>query len=97
MKRHYDMCVDLNTLNDLHVGLKRIKLNIESSVSQMDRAMGYSQDYLSGEQFEKARAITDSCLERNKITVKNIEHALKYLEELMEQTERYNKLMYQRR
>ncbi len=97
MKKSYDMCTDVNTLYDLHTGLKKIKLGIENSVSQMDRAMGYSQDYLSGEQFEKARAVTDSCLERNKITVESIGLVLKYLEELMAQTEKYNKLRYQRR
>lgn len=39
MKKSYDMCTDVNTLYDLHTGLKKIKLGIENSVSQMDRAI----------------------------------------------------------
>lgn len=91
----YDMCVEFDVLCDLDEKLHLIKHNLENIRTQMDNSINRAQDYLAGEQYEKAKRITETCVKDTTKTEGNIEYAMKYLSELMAKMEEYNSCKFE--
>ncbi len=94
MNKEYEIDVEYDTLSKIQDRLKRITYALNISVEQMQRAMQVSQDFLAGNQFEKAKQITSSCTQLTAKTSVNINHAMKYLDELMFLVEEYGTCVY---
>ena len=90
----YDICLDYKALCDCKDKLNLILYNLDNSVNLMTNAISYSRDFLSGRQFEKAKETTLMCLDATKITQNNIRHAMRFLDELKEILNEYEKYKY---
>ena len=88
------MNVDYETLCELQHKLELIAHDLVNSTEQMTRALQNSQSFLAGNQYEKAKSITMTCLGISGKTANNIRHAMKYLEELKGIMETYGQCMY---
>ncbi len=94
MAGSYDMCVDYDVLCDIEEKLENIKHDLNNSTDQMFRAIQVSQDFLAGNQFEKAKKTTTSCIEITKRTENNIRYAMEYILKLKETMDEYGKCGY---
>lgn len=88
------MCVDYDILIDTEDNLRKIEYDLANSVEQIVNTLRNSQNFLEGNQFEKAKRITNSCVQATNITLNNITHARKYLEELKEVLAEYEQGSY---
>ena len=90
----YEVCVDYDTLCALEERLNKIIFDLMESTGQMSRAIQVSQEFLSGNQFEKAKNTTSECLKITETTSENIRNAMKYLETLRSLLDEYGRLAY---
>ena len=94
MTYQYDMCVDQESLFEIEERLRTIKTSLELAAEQMQDAIQRSLDFLAGDQFDKAREITENNIAETKDAVQNIENELTYIRSLQEQLEKYNNCAY---
>ena len=94
MSMAYDICVDYDTLCELQYKLELITHDLTNSTEQMTRAIQYSQEFLVGYQFEKAKKTTMACVNLTAKTGNNIRHAMEYLEKLKAFLEEYGRCTY---
>ena len=94
MNSAYDMCVSYDTLCDLEDKFRKIDDGLRNSTEQMIKAIQNSQEFLSGNQFERAKSTTSNCVELTEKTSNNINRALKYIDELMSALEEYGSCGY---
>ena len=66
-----DMYVAYDTLVTLENKLEKINYNLSHSVGTMKSAIQTSGEFLSGNQYEKVKNITESCILLNEQTGKN--------------------------
>lgn len=90
MAGQYDMFVDFETLCSIEDKLKMIGYNLSQSTEQMVTALQYSQEFLSGNQFEKAKQTTLNCIEITGKTGNNITNAIAYICRLKEIVDQYS-------
>lgn len=90
----YDMCVDYDTLCTIEEKLQKIEFDLANSTQKMVEAIQRSQDFLAGNQFEKAKNTTMKCVEISRKTETNIEYAKKYICELRTALEEYGRCAY---
>ena len=95
MDLQYDMCVDLDALQSIEEKLKRIGTSINDATEQMILALQTSQDFLAGQQYEKAQKTTLSCIDIAAQTTNNIRNAVAYLVQLEELLDAYNRCKYE--
>ncbi len=95
MASEYDICVDYDTLCDIEYKLRLITYDLGNSVEQMVRAIQDSQEFLAGNQFEKAKRTTIQCAKLTERTIGNINHAREYLEKLKDMLTQYSQCAYQ--
>ena len=94
MASTYDICVDYDTLCEIEYKLELIAHDLSNSNEQMVRAISVSQDFLAGNQFEKARRTTMECARLTEKTSGNIKHAVEYLEKLKDMLTKYGLCAY---
>lgn len=94
MAGSYDMCVDYDTLCTIKDKLEKISYDLNNSTNKMVDAIRVSQNFLAGNQFEKAKRTTDSCVKITQRTKKNIKSAIEYIDKLISVLEDYSKLGY---
>ena len=94
MSLNYDMCIDYDTLHILKDKLKKIDYDLNNSTKQMQIAIQNSQEFLSGNQFEKAKKTTLNCIELTEKTSSNITHAMEYIDKLMSALDEYDACRY---
>ena len=90
----YDICVDYDTLQDTGRKLQHIGNSLHKSAVGMEQALRYSQDFLSGEQYERARHTTETCLKIAGRTENNIRYSLEYIKDLLQLLEEYQRCIY---
>ena len=90
----YDICVEYDTLCDISDKLKKIEYDIDKSTDRMKAAIQRAQDFLAGNQFEKAKNTTMSCVEITNRTQINLKKAENFIEKLREIVEEYGKCTY---
>ena len=90
----YDMYVDYDTLCEVQDKLKKIEYDLANSTDQMLKAINSSQDFLAGNQFEKAKNTTAACLQVSKKTGTNIHNAMDYIEKLKNSLDEYGRCSY---
>lgn len=90
----YDMCVDYDTLCMIEDKLQKIEYDLTNSTQKMVEAIQRSQDFLAGNQFEKAKNTTMSCVEISRKTETNLEYAKKYIGNLRTALEEYGRCCY---
>ena len=95
MASQYDMCIDLDALHAIEDKLQHIGANLNDATEQMILALQTSQDFLAGQQYEKAQKTTLSCIDITAKTTNNIRNALTYLAQLEEKLETYNRCKYE--
>lgn len=91
----YDMYVNYDILCDIDGKLKNIEYDVGESTRMMVDAIQRSQDYLAGNQFEKAKAVTAKCNSITQKTQINIAYAREYIRNLQEVVEEYDRLGYE--
>lgn len=89
------MNVEYNTLCDIEKMLKRIEDDINLSNNAMKDAIERSSTFLSGQQFEKAKSVTDKSLKLSKKCSENLIGMQKYISELICVLEEYDKYGYE--
>ena len=94
MNSGYDMYVDDQTLEQLKLTLKRISSELAEATRKMLDALQVSQDFLSGNQFEKATALTLQTVETASLTLQNIDNAITYLQGLGDHLNDYTACKY---
>ena len=94
MTYKYDMSVDHDTLCEIESGLDEIYNHLNDSTAQMQNALLESQDFLEGNQFEKAKRKTKDCVEVIQKAGNNVLYAKKYICELKACLEDYSKCTY---
>lgn len=88
------MCVDYDTLCTIENKLQKIEFDLTNSTQKMVEAIQRSQDFLNGNQFEKAKNTTMNCVEVSKKTETNIKYAKKYIGDLRMALEEYGRCVY---
>lgn len=88
------MCVDYDTLCSIEDKLQKIEFDLNNSTQKMVDAIQRSQDFLAGNQFEKAKNTTMSCVELSRKTEINIDYAKKYIGDLRMALEEYGRCGY---
>lgn len=94
MAECYDMCVDYDILCGVEDKLQNIEYDLNNSAIQMVKAIQVSQDFLAGNQFEKAKRTTFLCIESTRRTGSNIRHAMDYITKLKSALDEYGKCGY---
>ena len=94
MSSEYDINVDSDTLYEIQYKLKLIFKDLTESADTMEKSLHECGSFLSGAQFNKAVAITENCIKQNRITGSNINHAIKYLEDIQDFLEEYGHYKY---
>ena len=94
MKPEYDMHIDYDVLNNIEDSLEKIIFNLENSSGKMKDAILRSQEFLAGNQFEKAKTTTELCVAITQTTKDNIRMAIEYIDELRGKLEEYGKCGY---
>lgn len=94
MDSAFDICVDYDTLFELHHKLELIMNDLGDSANQMTVALQKSEGFLSGHQFEKAKQTTATCVNLTIKSSTNIRYAMKYLEKLMDVLGNYEQCVY---
>lgn len=90
----YDICIDPVILDTIESKLEKIDHDIEESTAGMERAINQSQNFLSGNQFEKAKNTTLNCLASSKNTQQNLRAAREYIVTLRNLIDEYAKYTY---
>jgi len=91
----YDICADYDAMYSMSDKLKAIGIDLSESTKKMLLALQASQGFLSGRQYERARATTLNCIEAAGVTVNNIQNATVFLSELMNTIEDYSRCRYE--
>ena len=94
MSAGFDINVDYDTLCRLEEKLQYISHDLTESTEQMSQAIQRSQDFLAGNQFEKAKNTTMTCIQHTNRTNGNIKYARKYLGDLKSLLEEYGRCTY---
>lgn len=94
MSAVYDMSVDYDTLCKIEDKLQKIEYDLNGSTEKMVAAIQISQDFLAGNQFEKAKSTTMSCVELTGKTGTNIKYARDYISKLRTALEEYSRCGY---
>lgn len=94
MAESYDMCVDYGVLCSIEDKLQKIGYDLNNSAEKMDGAIQVSQDFLAGNQFEKAKRTTQLCDEVTRRVGHNIRHAKEYISKLKAAVEEYGECGY---
>ena len=94
MSGSYDIYVDYNTLCTIEDKLQKIGYDLTESTQKMMESIQRSQDFLAGNQFEKAKAVTANCTALTAQTSTNIKHAQDYIGKLRTALEEYSKCGY---
>lgn len=94
MSSGFDINADYDTLCMLEEKLQYISYDLTESTEQMSQAIIRSQDFLAGNQFEKAKNITMTCIRHTNKTNENINNARKFLGELKSLLEEYGRNTY---
>ena len=94
MNASYDICVDYDTLCTIEDKLQKIGYDLTESTHRMVDAIQRSQDFLAGNQFEKAKATTMNCVGLTEKTRSNIKHAQDYIVKLRTALEEYSRCGY---
>ena len=94
MTASYDMCVDYDVLCDIEDKLQKIEYDLNNTMDQMLRAIQESQDFLAGNQFEKAKSTTASCVKVTRCTGNNIRNAMGYIAKLKSTMDEYGRCGY---
>lgn len=89
-----DMDVDYDTLLIVDNKLDKISYSLMNSAQQMQTAIRNSQDFLSGQQFEKAKNITFECTQYTELTAQNLIYAKTFIEELLVLLDEYGQCEY---
>lgn len=90
----YDICIDRMVLDTIETKIERIERDIDESTMSMDKAINQSQNFLSGNQFEKAKNTTLNCLASSKNTQQNLRAAREYIVTLRNLIDEYAKYCY---
>ncbi|WP_026509135.1 MULTISPECIES: hypothetical protein [unclassified Butyrivibrio] len=90
----YDMDVNYDTLCSVEEKLEKIQFDLDNSTQKMADAIQRSQDFLAGNQYEKAKSITTRSIELTKRTHDNIGNARKYIGDLRMIMEEYGRCGY---
>lgn len=90
----YDMCVDYDTLCMIEDKLQKIQYDLTNSTQKMIETIQISQDYLAGNQFERAKNTTIKCVEISRNTETNIGYAKTYIGNLRMALEEYGRCGY---
>lgn len=94
MATGYEMFVDYDTLCEIEDKLKKIEYDLNNSTEKMVNAIRKSQEFLSGDQFEKAKITTMNCVELTRKTETNIKYAWDYIEKLCAVLKEYGECSY---
>lgn len=94
MSEAYDMCVDYDILCNTEEKLEKIEYDLIHSTNQIVNAIRYSQDFLAGNQFEKAKLTTSNCVEATRKAGINIKHARDYINKLKSALDEYGNCGY---
>lgn len=94
MNNNYDINVRYDVLSTIKDKLLYIDHDLESSVLQMENGLIHSESFLAGNQFEKAKQTTYTCIDITNKTRNNINHATEYIETLKKILEEYSKCTY---
>lgn len=94
MNDSYDICVDYNTLCTIEDKLQKISYDLIESTQKMVESIQRSQDFLVGNQFDKAKATTINCTNLTARTSTNIRHAQDYIVKLRTALEEYSRCGY---
>lgn len=90
----FDICVDYDSLCDLEYKIDLILHDLQESVDRMTHAIQNSQEFLSGNQFDKAMKTTTDCLNITRKTESNLIHAKEYLKKLQDSVLEYGQCSY---
>ena len=90
----YDMCVDNETLGTMMDKLTKIDTELSEATRKMANALQESQNFLAGNQFEKARSLTVRTVEIASNTSGNINNAINFLKQLREYIICYSSCQY---
>ena len=90
----FDIDVDYDTLCRLEEKLQYISHDLTESTERMSQAIQRSQDFLAGNQFEKAKNTTMTCIRNANRTNVNLNNARKYLGDLKSLLEEYGRCTY---
>ena len=82
MEGKYDICVDYDTLIDLEHKIDLVLHDLEGSTERMSQTILNSQNFLAGNQFEKAKQTANTCIRISQKTGNNLRHAKEYLKKL---------------
>ena len=94
MPSGFDINVDYDTLCIIEEKLQYICHDLTESTEQMYQAIQRSQEFLAGNQFEKAKNTTLNCIQHTNRTNGNINNAMKYIRELRSLLEEYGGCTY---
>ena len=94
MPSGFDINVDYDILCRLEEKIQYISHDLTESTKQMSQAIQRSQDFLAGNQFEKAKNTTMTCIRHTNRTNVNLNNARKYLGELKSLLEEYGRYTY---
>lgn len=89
-----DMYVDYDELCIMETKLAVIRQALYESNSLMSQELIESQNYLEGQQFEKAKAATFRCIQLSGRICDNIRNSLDYIAKLKESLDAYTRSGY---
>ena len=90
----YDMCVNCQALETMIDKLTKIDTELSEATNRMARALQESQNFLAGNQFEKARSLTVRTVEIASNISGNVNNAISFLKQLDEYTTEYASCQY---
>ena len=90
----YDICADSETLDLVEKKIVRIQHEMTDSVQKMSSALQRSENFLSGEQFEKAKGVTGQCIVIAQKTSIYLEKASEFLAKLRDILDDYCNCCY---
>ena len=94
MENVFDICVDSDTLYNLENKIDLILHDLEESTDRMTRAIQTSENFLAGNQFEKAKQTTMNCMIISQKTAYNLSRAQEYLRRLQDSVTEYGQCVY---
>ncbi len=90
----YDMNVDYSVLEEIEGKIKNVSERMNETVNGMITSLNYSQNYLSGLQFERAREVTELCINQTKENQLRMCSSAIYLRQLKDLIQEYNRCKY---
>ena len=94
MENGYDMCVDFDALSRTEEKLEKLEYDLVHSTDRMVKSIRKAQEYLAGNQFEKAKTTTIKCLETTEKAERNIKYAREYVTKLKDVLAKYGECGY---